>query len=164
MSFLTELVSVIDFRQAVLLYPVATLVHVLEEWPRFPRWAREFASPRYSDREYVLTHILAVLVASGCAAVARIYPRPWVLFLIFAFALGPSLFWNAWFHTGATLRWRTYCPGVATSLLLYLPLSVFLFVRVRAEGLLSLPALAVALAVGLSFHVLEVGHNVFKRW
>lgn len=164
MSSLAELVSTLDFRPAVLLYPVATVLHVLEEWPGFPRWVRKFAAQRYSDREYIRTHVLTIFVASGSALVASTTPRPWLLFVLFAFALGPALLWNACFHTAASLRWRTYCPGVGTSVLLYLPLSVLLCARVLAEDLLSLPALGAALAVGLAFHMLEVGHNVFKRW
>jgi hypothetical protein len=164
MSSLADLLTRLEFRQAVLLWPVATLLHVLEEWPGFPAWARRFASPRYSDREYVRVHVLAVALAAGAALLASTVPRPWVLFLLVALVLGPSVFWNAWFHTAASLRWRAWCPGAGTSLLLYLPLSLLLGARLLAEGLLSPAALGAALVVALVFHVLEVGHNVFKRW
>jgi hypothetical protein len=54
------LFRLLTFRTAVLLYPVATVLHVADEWPGFPRWARRFACARYSDREYTITHVLAV--------------------------------------------------------------------------------------------------------
>ena len=54
----------ISFNSAILLFPVAVILHILEEWPGFPRWVRRFASPEYSNREYVFTHVLAVAGAA----------------------------------------------------------------------------------------------------
>jgi hypothetical protein len=36
--------------------PLATALHIAEEWPGFPRSARRLASPRHTDREYLVTH------------------------------------------------------------------------------------------------------------
>jgi Protein of unknown function with HXXEE motif len=154
----------LTFRTAVLLYPVATVVHVLEEWPRFPRWARRFASADYSDRAYVVTHVWAVTIALATAILLGIFPRPWLVVAFFAFVFGPSVTCNALFHTAATVASRTYCAGVLSGVLVYLPLSCLLAVLALREGLIGGPALAGSLAVALAFHTLEVGHNVFKRW
>jgi hypothetical protein len=154
----------VPFADAILLLPLATLLHVAEEWPRFPRWARRFASPRYSDRAYLRTHALAIALSLAVAAVARWSPTPWVVFLAFTLVVAPGLFWNAWFHAGASLVSRSYCAGAITGIVLYLPLAVGLAGLVLREGILSPAALAAAFAIALPFHVVEVGHNVFARW
>lgn len=163
MDWPAELAAV-EFRQVVALYPVCTLLHVAEEWPGFPRWARRFASARYTDREYVVTHVLTVALAVGAAAALRRWTGPGAVFAFFALLVGPAVWWNAWFHLGATVRSGVYCPGAVTGALLYLPLGAWLAGRALAEGLVGPGALALALAVALAFHVLEVGHGVFKRW
>lgn len=54
-----------SFSQALPLVPIAVVLHILEAWPAFPRWARRFASPDYSDGDDVVTHALAVPVLLG---------------------------------------------------------------------------------------------------
>jgi hypothetical protein len=111
------------FSQVILLVPAATLLHVLEEWPGFPRWARRFASPHYTDREYLVVHGVGLATSLVAALVVSRFPSPWLLVPFFAFLVGPGIFWNALFHVGATFVSRTYCPGAVTGLLLYAPLS-----------------------------------------
>jgi len=154
----------ISFDHAVVLFPVAQALHVWEEWPGFPRWARRFACSRYSDREYVITHVAAVSSAVLAVLLVRALPTPVVTFGFFALIFGPGVSWNAMFHTGAALRSRTYCPGVVTGLLVYVPLSVVLAVLAVRDGLIGGPTLGAAYALALVFHTVEVGHNVFKRW
>lgn len=154
----------LSFQHAVLLFPLATLAHVYEEWPGFPRWARQFASPAYSDREYVNAHILTVAMAFAAAILTARFPHPAAIFLTFCFVLGPAGFWNGLFHTGASLLSGSFCPGAVTGLLLYVPLVLFLAVLANRDGILSSRSLIVAFLVGLAFHVFEVGHSVFKRW
>ena len=152
------------FRDAVLLFPPAVVLHVVEEWPGFPRWARYFASPRYSDRAYLYTHAFAILLALTAALLLRAFTAPWLVFAFFAFVFGPGVFCNAFFHAGASLRSGRYCPGAITGIALYLPLSLVLAALATREGLIGAPALAGALAIAAVFHTLEVGHNVFARW
>jgi Protein of unknown function with HXXEE motif len=154
----------ISFRVATFLLPVATALHMVDEWPGFPKWARSFASPLYSDREYAVSHFITLTGASVIPWLLWVFPYPWVVFLFFLLWLGPGVFSNALFHAGATVFSRTYCPGTATGLLLYLPLSIVLGWLALSEQVLSAPPLLVAFAVAPLLHALEVGHNVFKRW
>ena len=158
-------VSHVSFVQALVLFPFAVALHVFEEWPRFPRWARRFASAAYSDREYIVTHALALVFAIGAVAIVRAFPtQPIVLFAFFALVFGPGAFCNALFHAGATVLTRTYCPGVVTGVLVYLPLSGLFVVLGLRDGLFTSHFLLVAVTVAAMFHTLEVGYNVFKRW
>jgi uncharacterized membrane protein YoaK (UPF0700 family) len=161
---LADAVSALPFRSAVWLYPLTTALHVVEEWPGFPVWARRFASPRYSDREYVVTHAITITLALLSAATLALVPKPALVFAFFAFVFGPGVLWNACFHLGATAGSRTYCPGAVTSAALYLPLGIWLARLAVRDGLLSPAFVATALGVALAAHMAEVGHNVFKRW
>jgi Protein of unknown function with HXXEE motif len=152
------------FRHAVLLLPAASLLHVLEEWPRFPRWARRFASDRYTDREYGIVHAVSLALALGSALLLSRFPGTWLLPALTALVIGPGMFWNGFFHLGATIVSRAYCAGVVTGLVLYLPLCALLGRQAVREGLVSPPLLASAVIVALVVHVTEVGHSVFKRW
>jgi len=153
-----------SFGDLIWLYPLATALHVLEEWPGFPRWARRFASPRYSDREYVLTHLLTIVVAVTTATLLHLLPRPVLVLGFFALLGGPATFWNALFHAGASLWTRSYCPGTLTGLLLYVPLFVSLGALALREELVTGRSLVAALSIAMLVHVAEVGHTVFKRW
>ena len=48
--------------------------------------------------------------------------------------------------------------------MVYLPLSVLLVLLGLRDGLFTVRFLLPALALAATFHTLEVGHNVFKRW
>jgi uncharacterized protein with HXXEE motif len=155
----------LSFVQVIALFPIAVTLHILEEWPRFPRWARRFGSARYSDREYLVTHAFAVIIAAIAVILVPAFPRqPLISFAFFALVFGPGVFWNAWFHTGAALLTRQYCPGVVTSITVYLPLSVLIVTLAVREGLYAPGFLFVTIAVAAIVHVVEVGHTVFKRW
>jgi hypothetical protein len=88
----------VSFVQVIVLLPIAVALHVREEWPRFPRWARRFASARYSDREYLVTRGLAVNIALIAVALVRASPtQPIISFVFFATIFGPGIFWNGCF-------------------------------------------------------------------
>ena len=154
-----------SFADAILLFPVAVALHVAEEWPGFPRWARRHASARYSDREYVVTHALALSGAALAVVLVRAFPtQPIVSFAFFAIVFGPGIFWNAWFHISATVLTRTYCTGFVTGVIVYLPLWAVVVVLAVRDGLSAPRVLFIAFGIGAIVHALEVGHNVFKRW
>lgn len=154
-----------SFVAAFALFPVAQAVHVLEEWSQgFPKWARRFASDRYTDREYAVTHALAVASAIAAALLVRTFANRAVVFVVLAFIFGPGIACNALFHLGATLITHRYCPGVLTSIVLYVPLTCWLIVLALREGLLPPAMVTIALLIAATFHALEVSHNVFKRW
>ena len=163
-AFAMPIAGALSFRTAALLYPLITAAHVVEEWRSFPAWAGRFGSPRYSRREYVATHVAALVVATSGALLVRLAPASWSAFVFFTAFFGPSIACNALFHIGGSLLTRTYCPGVVTSVVLYVPATVLLATAVLRAGLLRPTTLAVAFAVAAVFHVAEVGHNVFKRW
>ncbi len=152
------------FRNVVVLYPIVTAAHVAEEWRGFPVWAKHFASPRYTHREYVITHVATLLVATFGAALARTWPGGWPAVVFFSLLFGPSIACNALFHIGASMVTRSYCPGAITSAVLYLPASVVVVGAALRDGVVGPRTLALSMLLAAALHVAEVGHNVFKRW
>jgi hypothetical protein len=104
------------------------------------------------------------VLALGAALLLRSFPAPWLVFAFFAFVFGPGVPCNAFFHAGASMVSRKYCPGVVTGLVVYLPLSALLATLAVREERIGIPALALAFGIAAAFHTLEVGHNVFERW
>lgn len=152
------------FRQAVWLFPPAFLLHVVEEWPQFTRWAQTHASKQFTQRDYNTLHIAGLCASLHSAALVWRFPNPWIVFGFFAFMFAPGVFFNALFHAGASMLTRTYCPGVITAVLIYLPLSILLTELAYSEGVLGPFTLVASLLMAGLFHTWEVGHNVFKAW
>jgi hypothetical protein len=121
------------------------LIHVAEEYPRFPEWAtRHFGAT--SRAWYVYTHILLIAVAVViCARAQDAAPRTlWPL-------LATSFQWvvatNAIFHIATTLLFREYSPGLFTGTALFPPATAYMFNRTLSEELLT--PLQVASVLGL---------------
>src|SRR5207248_3224607 len=122
----------------VWLLPLVFALHIREEWPAFVAWARKHASARYSKSDYIKVHRAGLIAAFLWGAVIYSFPNRWSTSRFFLVTLAPGLFFNTLFHIGASLRTRTYCPGVITALLLYLPVSVLLTGLAYRDHLLSI--------------------------
>jgi len=161
-STIQAIFSELTFRNAVWLFPVAFLLHVFEEWPHFTAWARRYASNLFTQQDYEMIHIAGIIGAFVLAALVSRFPNRLIVFLFFAFA--PGLFCNTLFHIGGTVLTRTYCPGVITATIIYLPVFFFVSHCAMSENLLDAKSVTTALLVAGAFHFWEVGHNVFKAW
>jgi hypothetical protein len=96
---------------------VAYLAHVSEEAPGFTEWAKRNASPRYTQREFVRVNMLGFASSvAATRAVARSQSRP-LDRAYYTLVVTQQAVFNAIFHSGATLAFREYSPGLVTSLL-----------------------------------------------
>jgi hypothetical protein len=126
-----------------LLAPIIFVVHVAEEAPAFVPWFNRLVEPDISEplfltvnaMAFVITVVLAALLAATREPVAAILDLAWMAFLFFA---------NALFHLTATVAHHSYCPGTVTAAVLYLPYFAVLFSVVLKR--LRVPV-SVALAV-----------------
>ena len=154
----------LSLEKAVWLFCPAFALHVLEEWPRFTGWAKRYASPRYTQRDYNVIHTAGVAASLLAALIVWRFPNRPVTFMSFAFVFARSVLFNAFFHVGASVLTRSYCPGMITAVVIYLPLFALIADLAYQEGLLDVGSLLVTLAIAGVFHIWEVGHNVFKAW
>ncbi|MEX2148614.1 MAG: HXXEE domain-containing protein [Steroidobacteraceae bacterium] len=133
--------------------PIVFALHVFEESLGFVQWFNERVEPDLSWRTFatvtsvcfVITILIAALLsvlrdrAIGVVAVA------WVGFLVFA---------NGMVHIAASILDGAYVPGLATAILLYLPVSLTLFEAVSFECNLPRSAVVtVALVAGIPMYV-----------
>lgn len=104
---------------------LAVSAHIFEEFVfpgAFASWYRRCRpdDPTISARRLVVANVILVFfsLCAGLLGPTRYGVQVWLIVM-------GSLFANAIFHITATLRMREYSPGSATSLILYIPLTIF---------------------------------------
>lgn len=159
-QFLTSL----SFRQAVWFFPLAFTLHVIEEVTQFTNWAQAYASPQFTFRDYLTLHLAGIAAAFGAAFVLWFFSQRVIVFMFFTFMFTPGIFYNIFFHAGATAVFGVYCPGLITALTLYPPLFFWLSRLAFHEGLLTNKLGWLSFVVAGIVHVADVSRNVFKAW
>ncbi len=154
----------LNFRRAVWLFPVAYILHVLEELPQFTNWARDYANAGFTMRDYLVIHLSGIVVAILAPVVLRVFPNRVAIFIFFTFVFTPAVCFNILFHAGATAAFGVYSPGLITALTLYPPLFYFVSRQAFREGLLTNRIASVSFVMAGLFHAADVSHNVFKAW
>ena len=133
---IVERLASLNFRQAVWLFPIAYTLHVLEELPLFTSWARRYASPAFTMRDYLVIHMTGIVVAFVAPLVINRFPHR-AIFGFFAFIFTPAVCFNILFHTGATVAFGAYSPGLLTAVTLYPPVLYMVSRQALREGLLG---------------------------
>ena len=154
----------LNFRQAVWFFPVAYALHVLEELPHFTDWARNYASPSFTMRDYLLIHLSGLVLAILAPLVLGVFRKRVVVFIFFTFIFTPAVCFNIAFHAAATAAFGVYCPGLVTAMTVY-PFVFYLVTRKAfREHLLSHRLASISFLLAGLFHLADVSHNVFKLW
>lgn len=152
----------LQLHQIVLLFPAATAIHFLEEASRFTAWAQKYISRKFTQSRWNRIHAFGLLYASAFSVIVARYPNRFVVFLFFGFCFSESVM-NTLFHTGATLWFRSYSPGLFTALALYPALFWFTIRLALQEGLLNTHLLFWALLLAAVVHTVDVSCGVFFR-
>jgi hypothetical protein len=150
-----------DTRTLSLALPVAFLLHVAEEAPSFVAWFNRRVTPQISQESFLTVNFTAFVVTVAVALsllASRARPTAlvavaWVGFLMLA---------NGLFHLVATIADGAYCPGVVTSVLIYLPLSLLFIARVAGEARIP-PAAVAAAALGGAVPMAVHGYLIVFR-
>jgi hypothetical protein len=150
------------FRRAVWLFPVAFAAHVAEEAPGFVVWAKRHGSSRYSQADFIRNNALGLaMTVAGSALVSRVPTRP-AVFSYFAIVLTQQALFNALFHSGTTVAYREYSPGLVSALGGFLPLWWHLSRLARDERLISDAGAISAAAIGGAIHTVAVVRQVYR--
>jgi hypothetical protein len=104
----------------ILLAPVVFLAHILEEAPAFMQWLNTITFLPVPEGSFLVANWPTLLITTFLAVAAAFLPykAPALALLIW---LSYFMFANTLFHITATLALGRYCPGLITSLGLYLP-------------------------------------------
>jgi hypothetical protein len=135
----------------------AAIVHVVEEFlypggfmdvmKRFNPQFTPFVTVRFA----VIINGLFLLLCVLAAIVGRNN-------LVFSLSVASLLFINALVHIGATLRARGYAPGIASSILLYLPLSLYAYYVFISSGQMAWPELVASGLLGVLYQAVPVSY------
>jgi hypothetical protein len=135
----------------------AAVVHVIEEFvypggfmdvlKRFYPQSTPFVTVRFA----VIINGLFLLLCILAAIVGRNN-------LVFSLSVASLLFINVLMHTGATLRARSYTPGIVSSVLLYLPLSIYAYYLFISSGQMAWPEGIASGLLGILYQAVPVGY------
>lgn len=125
---------------------VCLLLHVTEEFSRFPAWAtRHFGVT--TRAWYVYSHI--VIAAVFCAVSFLAASEISAFWIASAFTLQWVLATNAFFHIVAVIRFREYSPGIFTALLVTLPVTYYMASHAVSAELLTFSQFTITIASSL---------------
>jgi hypothetical protein len=128
----------------------AAALHVVEEYTfpgGFPDFMRKMTGrfAAYVDTRFavIINGLFLVLCLAGALLSGR---AP-----LFSLSVAGLCGLNGLSHLAATLRARRYAPGLASGLLLYLPLAVAAYALYLRAGLATVPQAAGTILAGLAF-------------
>lgn len=156
--------SQLSFPRLVWLFPLAYVLHVLEELPHFTNWAQRYANASFTLRDYLTIHLAGIAVSITAPLLIRFFPNRLVIFVFFTFVFTPAVVFNMFFHAGAIAVFGVYCPGLLTAITIYPLLFFLVFRQVAREHLMTKDVAMISLALAGLFHAVDVSHNVFKIW
>jgi len=161
---MTALQSWSSFKRVRWSFPVAVTLHNLEEAIWLPGWAaRHNVHVPWPVAPAQFRFVLIVLTLAAWVvtwfSVRFVRRRVWVyLFVGYTFLV----FLNVWVpHVPASIVFRAYTPGVVTAVLLNLPVTGILLMRVLRERLI--PSRAIALVFGFPLTIAIVAAVLFAR-
>lgn len=133
--------------RAVVLLPIAYLLHLAEEWfGGFTDWTLTVPVYDVGPERFVLINAIGLAVFLFGTGAALRYPRmAW-----FAASLAALLGLNGALHAMATLGFGSYSPGTLTGLVLYIPLSAI--VLRKSAGQLPRSVFAGSAVFGVILH------------
>lgn len=101
------------------MFPLTYVAHIAEEyWVDFAGWAQQILPLRMTGRELLGWNIAGLLLMTLGVVLARERRRwRWVMTTLAGIVLV-----NVFFHAALSVAVRSYSPGLATVLLLWLPL------------------------------------------
>lgn len=135
----------------------AAILHILEEYV-YPGGFMSFmrqSAPRYASQ--ITAHfsiLINGLFLSLCILAIVLGPdQP-----VFGLSIAWLLFFNGLVHIASAWRSRRYTPGLISSLVLYLPLSIMGFGLIIVQGAIDFGGVAAALLLGIFYQLVPVGY------
>jgi hypothetical protein len=149
------------FNRTAWLFPLLLAIHVAEEQAGgFTAWAQKYASPRYTQRDFIRINAMSLLSAVAATALVTRTENRRVFFAYYAAVLTQQAVFNPIFHAGATVAFRAYSPGLVSSLAF-----PALWTRVtrlaRGEHRIDDRTWLAALGLGGAIHAAAVAQQVF---
>lgn len=132
----------------------AAALHIFEEFVcpgGFAEWDRRYRpafSASITPRFHLIVNGLLLLICYDVWAFRATQAGVALWLLVMAL-----LFGNAIWHVVGAVKMRSYSPGIVTGLLMYVPLSVYGYVRLLQSGRVDVGTAILAFVVGASYPI-----------
>src|SRR5271156_5407154 len=149
------------FRRLIWLMPSAFALHIVEEYRGgFPAWATHVLGGSFNNLAFALNNAAFLAIMVGLTIWVSKSGSRLAAFLLIAWSSG-NIFWDALFHVLTTAKFDRYSPGLITSCVLYLPISLIVGTAALESHALSAKAFLGALASGLGLLVFVIWYGLF---
>jgi len=141
--------------------PSAFALHIVEEYRGgFPAWATHVLGGSFNNLAFALNNAAFLAIMVGLTIWVSKSGSRLAAFLLIAWSSG-NIFWDALFHVLTTAKFDRYSPGLITSCVLYLPISLIVGTAALESHALSAKAFLGALASGLGLLVFVIWYGLF---
>jgi hypothetical protein len=149
------------FPRLIWLMPAAFALHIVEEYQgNFPVWVTHVLGGSFNYLAFAVNNAVFFAIMVGLTVwVGKSGSRLAVFFLI-AWTSG-NIFWDALFHVLTTAKFDRYSPGLITSSVLYLPISLVVGTATLQSKALSVRAFLGALTLGLCLLTFVIWYGLF---
>jgi hypothetical protein len=149
------------FRRLVWLMPAAFVLHIVEEYQgNFPAWVTHTLGGSFNNLAFACNNAVFFAIMVGLTVWVGKSDSRLPAFLLIAWASG-NIFWDALFHVLTTAKFDRYSPGLITSSVLYLPISLVIGTAALQSKALSVKAFLGGLALGLCLLILVIWYGLF---
>lgn len=133
------------------LFPITYLIHIAEEYwggEGYPAYLLRVRGVHLSSTRFLLVQTLGTVLMAAGVMLARRFNFSHMMIIIMA----SIVLVNGLTHTLTSLSNGGYGPGVLSSVLVWIPLSIFSLVRFKPD--VSTKRYLIGIAIGLSVNVL----------
>jgi hypothetical protein len=150
-----------QFRRLIWVMPAAFMLHIVEEYRGgFPAWVTQVLGGSFNDLAFAFNNAAFLAIMVGLAVWSSKSDSRLAPFLLIAWSSG-NIFWDALFHVLTTAWFNRYSPGLITSSVLYLPISLVIGTAALQSQALSAKAFLGALVSGLCLLVFVIWYGLF---
>ena len=149
------------FLRLIWIMPAAFMLHIVEEYQGgFPAWVTHVLGGSFSHVSFEFNNAAFLAIMAGLAVWVNKSDSRLAAFLLIAWSSG-NIFWDAFFHVLTTVWFNRYSPGLITSSVLYLPISLVIGTATVQSQALSAKAFVGALVAGLCLLVFVIWYGLF---
>jgi dolichyl-phosphate-mannose--protein O-mannosyl transferase len=133
------------------LFPLTYLIHIAEEYwggEGYPAYILRVRGVHLSSMRFLVAQALGVVLMAAAVILARRFNFPHLMVIIMA----SIVLVNSVTHTGTGVSNGGYNPGILSSILIWIPLSIFSLVYFKKD--MSRKRYLIGIAIGVGVNVL----------
>jgi hypothetical protein len=149
------------FRRLIWLLPAAFAPHIAEEYAGgFPWWVTHVLGGSFDNLAFAMNNALFMAIMLALTTWTSRSGSRLATFLLIAWASG-NIFWDGLFHIVTTAAFDRYSPGLVTSSLLYMPISLVVGWSALGSRALSIRGFLGALVLGAALLGFVIWYGLF---